>query len=135
MVAPVQNEPRRLALGLALAVLFLVGQLSTFTHLLLVPHATCLAHGELIHLDGPPAAAAPATNEPAFAAAPPQSTNHGDEHCVVAASGRERSISPSSTGRLITSPRDGAVARLPRTVVIAPSLALLRLAPKSSPPA
>jgi hypothetical protein len=121
---------------LAIACACLLGQVSGWVHDALVQHATCLEHGESIHLRP---LALGATNDGAghrmheTAAAPaPGSGGDEHEHCAVANARRAPTI-------LDTAPRfDQAPAR-----VDAPRPALSRpawrdrsylIAPKTSPP-
>jgi hypothetical protein len=121
-------------LGSGLALLFLVTQLSSFTHLLLVRHATCLAHGELIDLDASEVARAPAAEGQAWVAVPATFADHGDQHCAVSTSRREKlGLSPAVRPVLSSSGVPPSMAA-PEAAPFVKSVALLRLAPKSSPP-
>jgi hypothetical protein len=120
------------ALGVALALLFLGGQLSGLTHQLLVRHVTCAEHGELIHADERVAHSAPVQG-PAVSEAE-AGPAHQHEHCLASVSRREKLIPAVSVSALpslapprfvaFVAPGQGALCRL----------SLLRLAPKSSPP-
>jgi hypothetical protein len=124
----------------ALAALCLLGPILGYAHMLLVAHARCPEHGELLHLDAPAvsepvASSENPTREPAVA---PESDlaseTHDHDHCVVT-SARKTQAAVRSAGPLLVvgdhPPQqladDGAVTR--------PPVALYVLAPKNSPPA
>ena len=126
---------------LGLALLCLATQLSGFAHLAFVPHVTCAEHGELVeagaHL---PATAVRRSSEDGAAellAAEPRletSGGHSHDHCIVMAVRR-------TPARLVRSsvPIDATatVARgvcLERERSLTPSIPLLDVAPKNSPP-
>jgi hypothetical protein len=113
----------------------LLAQVVALAHLVLVEHRTCAQHGETIH-----AAPAPARTEPGPAnAVAVQSVNptaaDDHDHCLCMAPGRERFalLAPSHDGWGACPP--AATCQIPIAVGPAPSIALLDLAPKGSPPA
>lgn len=126
-----------LSLAWALTAFATVAQVASAAHLLLERHAFCAEHGELIHTDGRPAAAAPGAESAGAAVASDQAgpSARSHEHCSVALERRERSglaaqraeIAPPCT----QSELSPACAFGPRLAVEA----LFRLAPKNSPPA
>jgi len=128
---------QRLVFTLAIAALFLAAQLSTFGHLLFQRHVAC-AHGELIHVDESPAhpVVAP-TEEPelAYRAGPNVASSHAHDHCLTCIAGRERLMSVSPASGLVLAPVSKDVAGAARGPCAPAPVALLRLAPKSSPPA
>lgn len=124
-----------------LALLCLLGQLSSATHLLLVRHSTCPEHGELIDTtsrgSNAPAAStsgATAARTTAVTAAPDLPAGHGHDHCAILSHQRQQialqALQPSV---------DAPPPALPVRVVVAtrPAFAGTRylLAPKNSPPA
>jgi hypothetical protein len=124
----------------ATSTLLLAAQLLTLGHLLIVRHTICPEHGEAIHSgsaseDG---ALRPthehATGDQALVAgAPPAEEAH--EHCLARTNTRERfallpvlDVAPGPL--LLVAPRPSLAA-----VAVTQALAVLRLAPKNSPPA
>ena len=117
----------------------LAAQLVTLGHLLIVRHSICPEHGEAIHsgLAGQARALAPAhqgrASDPVLVSETP-TAEHAHDHCLARANTRERfALTPvldSTPGSL------PVVATLPllSAVGAAPAVAVLRLAPKNSPP-
>ena len=133
ILAPTAS-PANAGRGIRVAIcgLLALAQLSLLSHAALVTHRTCALHGEAIHtsgvtvsprLDFTPDAAAPAAADPA---------DH--DHCLSLAVARERFLpeSPAHDGApaLALAP-DHAIPAIARPT---PGIALLSLAPKSSPP-
>ena len=121
-----------------LALLCLTTQLSIFAHLALVPHATCLEHGELVDAASlPPLPLTAASDEDSAIAALPLATvtAHAHDHCILSALRRlpaqlQREAEPNQA-RACSEP-----SAPPRVDQLLPQIiALLDLAPKSSPPA
>jgi hypothetical protein len=127
-----------------LALLCLLGQLSSATHLLLVRHSTCPEHGELIDTtsrgsNSPAASASAATAAvtaamPAVTAGPDLPAGHGHDHCAILSHQRQQ-IALHALQHSVDAPPPP----LPVRVVVAtrPVFAgtLYLLAPKNSPPA
>ena len=123
----------------ATSTLLLAAQLLTLGHLLIVRHTICPEHGEAIHSGSPSETQAlrpsheGATNAPALdgGAAPAE---HAHDHCLAQANTRERfALLPSAdltTGPLLLAPPRPSLAAVAAT----PAVAVLRLAPKNSPP-
>lgn len=126
----------------ALAALFLLGPIMGYAHLLLVRHAQCPEHGELVHLGE--AAVAPEgdigleSNRPGAATdvvgSGHQSENHGHDHCDLVATRKAQAplhaAGPALQAAATPSPHpidDGPLA--------GSQIAIYRLAPKNSPPA
>ncbi len=131
-----RNAPRaRFAAGL-IAALSLVAQLGSVAHLAVVQHVTCLEHGEQIDVardSGAPAVAdAKPVTEPHIAAS--GEPGHGHEHCPLAAFRRQRALPESHARVLPPATADPRAFVLAAHVTPAPAIALLSLAPKSSPP-
>ena len=123
----------------AVAWLILVTQGASFAHLLLVRHAVCPEHGELIHPDevGTAAHVAPASTpgngSAAIGAADDASHEHG--HCTVAVHRRHAiSVPPARFIALLARPPVEAV-QPPVSAARPAAIAIYRLAPKNSPPA
>ncbi len=123
----------RIASTIALAAVFLTAQLSAFQHRLEVQHAVCAEHGEQIHAEGSSPEAAH-TDDAVTASTP--AFDHGHDHCFAFLARRE-ALAPASVPT-IALPEGPAVERpaIAEGAVGALSpVAVLRLAPKSSPPA
>jgi hypothetical protein len=127
-------------LSTALAVVCLLGPIVAQAHMLLVQHATCAEHGELVHLDGVNGdsvgtdATASSDLTTVSSASLEDAKPHGHDHCAAA------------SARRIQAPVDRPQLNLPAAAsataapfdLDAPSgapVALYRLAPKNSPPA
>jgi hypothetical protein len=127
-------------LAVLVAPLCLIGQFSGIAHNLLVQHATCAEHGELVHTAGLQQTDGVGSAVPADAAvrgsAPGEAVEeHGHDHCLAVAHGRGH-IGLQSAGAAVsldaTPPALGSVTD---GDAVAVSVALYRLAPKNSPPA
>ena len=124
-----------------MACLLVAGQFAGTAHLLLVRHAICPLDGELIHpsesegVSGHDAHAHP-RNEglPTVAAAEGQDAHHGHEHCILAASRRDRATLEARVVELLTPPRTIVATLSVREAAAGARIALHRLAPKQSPP-
>jgi hypothetical protein len=119
----------------ALATLALVGQLASFAHLVLVRHVTCAEHGELIEV-GHERALAVATahaDSPGIATAATGQA-HGHDHCLLAPMRRDR-VALGAPHALDCAHVDafGTIGRVGARL-IPPPIAVILLAPKSSPP-
>ncbi|MBX7101014.1 MAG: hypothetical protein K1X89_25080 [Myxococcaceae bacterium] len=128
---------RRFA-ALMTGVLLVAGQLSSLAHFALVRHARCAEHGELVHAQGEGAltSAAPrASPGPAVQARALAEESHGHDHCVLGIARRSGALIPVQPALTLTAPHDAGVMTAPVSHPAGPSVALLRLAPKSSPPA
>ncbi len=119
--------------------LLLAAQLATLGHLSIVRHTICREHGEAIHSGSPGGAQAlrpthqVAPADPALAGGG-QPAAHSHDHCLAQAKTRERfALLPaldSMPGPVL------AAATLPSLSAVgtAPAVAVLLLAPKTSPP-
>ncbi len=123
----------------AISTLLLLAQFATLGHLLIVRHTICPEHGEALHAgaygqaQGLPATHAGATNDPALdkGTAPAE---HAHDHCLARANTRERfallpflDVAPGPL--LLAAPLPSRTS-----AAVTPALAVLRLAPKNSPP-
>lgn len=127
---------RRIAASVA-ALLLLSSPLSEALHTVLVPHAICAEHGEVIHLQG----ARAGTRDPSATDQNPRfdtngvAAESGHEHCpVVAASSRRAAARPNTESLLLPAAASSDVARLKVATHPDSSLELVLLAPKTSPP-
>jgi hypothetical protein len=128
---------------LAVAGLCLMAQVLGLVHLALVQHATCLEHDALVHA-GPVQPASDATaDRPAPPAHPrsverpgPDSAGHADDHCLAAGFRRLDLASLRAQAAVAGAPPEIPLRHRQRDHLPPPApVALLRLAPKSSPPA
>jgi hypothetical protein len=124
---------RSFLLGVIVPLALLAGQLSTVVHSMAVEHERCLEHGELVHrVKAPSSARANAARASLGAMA--ASDGHGDDHCLSLASRRETLRAPDRpTAALVARPV--ASLSVPAARVLVENGALLRFAPKTSPPA
>jgi hypothetical protein len=124
--------------------LCLLGQLLGLVHLALVRHATCLEHDALVHAEesSEPARLAGGSRQesPARSSATDlvqpltvDTAGHADDHCLAVGCRRlDLTFSRSDWSLAASNPRAHAAA--PAGVEPPAPVALLRLAPKSSPP-
>jgi len=127
---------RHAVFSFALAAMFLASQVSSFTHDLLFTHVTCLEHGERIHANEALSSPAPAPGDsPEVTAASTDASGPGHEHCLATAARREESGVPPARQVEELAPGKPTVALAAVDVAGGTSVALLRLAPKGSPPA
>jgi hypothetical protein len=123
------------SLAAALAAVALVGQLASFAHLALVRHVTCAEHGELIEVGRERALTAAAPHAAgAIVASTATSEAHGHDHCLLAPMRRDglARVAP----RALDCAHVDAYGTIGRAVdrQVPPPIAVIRLAPKSSPP-
>ena len=141
-----RRKPRtgslRLALGLAVSGVWVAGQACGTLHMLLVQHAFCAEHGELIDSDLSEGSTPDLEVSPRSAEANTfvqidvaKHQTHAHEHCQVMASARRPTApifrSPDSVALLFSTTQLESVVDAPRGAL----LELFRLAPKNSPPA
>lgn len=117
-----------------LALAFALASLLGMAHEATTRHATCAEHGELVHAPARVARSERTTAASALRGAAPAAL-HGHDHCSINATTRASShdLRRPAIARGPLAARD--IARAPRTDALAPSLALYRTAPKTSPPA
>jgi len=119
-----------------LATVALVGQLTSFAHLVLVRHVTCAEHGELVELghERTTAKSARQGQPSAVVSAVSDSDGHGHDHCLIAPMRRDRVA--AGTPASFDSAHIDAYGTIGVVVAdeIAPPIALILLAPKNSPP-
>jgi hypothetical protein len=119
---------RRFLLASAFVALVGVAQLGPLVHLVLVPHVTCAAHGELVHGSAEAAPASPVDDDVAFA--PGASKDH-HEHCVTLNAQRSALLKVSARAA-VGAVHTQLLAGCER--VAAFCLGVLARAPKASPP-
>jgi hypothetical protein len=113
----------------------MIGQLLGFAHIAFKTHVTCAEHGELVDADTAPEIAQSADRAVVSRLAPARANaSHGHEHCATAPHRRDRAAH-SFVRSVVTSARLAALERRVATVDPPPSIRLILLAPKSSPPA
>ena len=118
-----------------LATLALASQLASFAHVVLLRHVTCTEHGELIEVGREQAIVATPTRETTQAVSASSSAGaHGHDHCLIVATRRHRFL-VGVVASLDSMHVDahGTIARLSHDEA-PPPIAVLLLAPKSSPP-
>ncbi len=126
-----RNHTRLSASVLASALV--CAQLSSAMHFAFVKHVSCAEHGELVEV-GPNTAAPRAVVTPNKAVHSDESVQHGHDHCTITALRRERFL-PASPITITTRIPSVLLAYAPTALrAPPPAIALLDLAPKSSPP-
>jgi hypothetical protein len=123
--------------ALALALFALSGQLFGIAHLLLVPHAVCAAHGELIHVERAANTAAPTAVDSTRAAYRGEAggeTSDSHEHCLAFALRREHHA--AAAVRALVVPKAPAKSTRPHadSAAVVRAALILLFAPKGSPP-
>jgi hypothetical protein len=128
--------------------LCLLAQLMGLIHLALVQHATCIEHDALVHAEQKQAAkpgveqaaeqrvdATERARTRSLQAEAPDSASHADHHCLAAGFRRPDLASLRSEWSLAVAPAGAADGPAHREGLPPPApVALLHLAPKSSPP-
>jgi hypothetical protein len=116
------------------AYLCLATHLAAILHVLVVRHATCPGHGEVVHGELPALSEAPLPAGQAAVDATPEAAE-ADEHCLLVAT-RRRELAGLVTIQqpVVLAPAATSIDS-PPVLPAAPPQALLRLAPKTSPPA
>jgi hypothetical protein len=123
---------RRSSFRLLTALALLLGHASGVAHLLLVEHARCPEHGELVHARTHPQARSTVAARTVLSAAP-LVDGHADDHCLACSTQSQSSGAARVVGRpmMLFVEVPLLAARDEATV---PRQRLLRLAPKTSPP-
>jgi hypothetical protein len=123
---------RRSSLRLLTALVLLLGHASGVAHLLLVEHARCPEHGELVHARTHPPSRLILAARTAVSAAP-LVDGHADDHCLACATQSQSAGAARVAGRPVM-----LFVRAPllaaRDEANVPRQRLLSLAPKTSPP-
>jgi hypothetical protein len=129
----------RAAFAFLTALLCLFAQVGGAAHLALVSHVRCFEHDALVHAGSDKhdrvTAAAPA--ELAVSSVPTDGAAHADDHCAVLVLRRREDglAAPRAVALAAPAPTETASTPPPRhdEILVGP-VALLRLAPKASPP-
>ena len=124
---------RRVCVLAGMLALFLQG--SSAGHMLLVEHARCTEHGELVHSDGEHVATDHThANAPAVHGTPDPDSEEAHDHCTASLDRRGGIVAVVaplvSTGAVQTSNE-----LAPGNALVIPTAAQFRIAPKNSPPA
>lgn len=118
------------------AILALFAQLGSLAHLALVKHVTCAEHGEMIDVADQAATSAVGADgrvaERRIGST--QAWAHGHDHCPLAAFRRQRSVARVQARPLSLPMAEPRGFALPAHLTPTPAIALLDVAPKSSPP-
>jgi hypothetical protein len=124
------------ALATLVAVLVGLSSLGQFAHFLLVAHAGCPEHGELLELGEQTShAEAHGSSEESDAAQLVSAPSAEHDHCQVLARGQREQAEPTPATVVVLSTSAGSVERLaPITTAICRKIPALSLAPKTSPP-
>jgi hypothetical protein len=108
----------------------LAAQAVGLLHVLVVRHATCPSHGELVH-----GAAVATSRAPDDTVQAPAAGEDVDDHCLVLANRRRDLALLTPVLEALPAPEVHPRALPPVTAAALVALPLLRLAPKTSPPA
>jgi hypothetical protein len=125
------------------ALMMLLGVLGGFVHLAREQHAVCVEHGETVHVEGEhpqPVAVVgvPIVGHRLRAAPPPPPCHEGHGHCGWTGLARHGAHASSVSAPVLAEVLPGVLTVASRDPVVAPppsGRALVRLAPKTSPPA
>jgi len=117
------------------AYLCLATHLMGVLHVLVVRHATCPDHGEVVHGEEPVPAETSTLPGQAARDATRDPDEEADDHCLLMAT-RRREVAPPPPGhQLILFSPVISTLETSAAAAAAPAGALLRFAPKTSPPA
>ncbi len=118
-----------------MAVVYLVGYLGAFLHTTSEVHVVCAEHGDLIHADAHIAEAAPASSTTQIKASETHNGHH--EHCALAQLVQSAQDARSDQAAVLA-PRFFIAPvlepELLNTPIRGPTIRLVLLAPKTSPP-
>ena len=117
------------------AYLCLATHLVGVLHVLVVRHATCPDHGEVVHGDEPVVADTPTLPGHVARDATRQLAEETDEHCLLMTTRRREVTAPPSGYQIVLFTPATSTLEASPAVAAAPAGALLRFAPKTSPPA
>jgi hypothetical protein len=117
--------------------LALIAQLGGVAHLAVVDHVACAEHGDMVEVSpdagGPRSLAAAETATQGIRAVHVKA--HGHDHCLIAAFRRERARAGATVSMCIPVSQKRAEQAALLASEPPPAIAILHLAPKSSPPA
>jgi hypothetical protein len=120
-------------LGGAVALAAMLSQVAGFAHLAFTRHVTCAEHGDLIEAGEAPAASAAQDQAHSRLAINGDGATHGHDHCLLAPQRRDRTTQ-SFTRTLVATAELPFMARFVDAVGPPPTIQLILLAPKNSPP-
>lgn len=130
------------ALAALLAAWLGLSSLAEVAHFMLIPHAVCAEHGELIELshdshDAEAHAAAAASEPEAEQDGARLGATNSDEHdhCQALATGQRELLLPGAVATALVPAPSASRANVTPITLTTPTLAPLALAPKTSPPA
>ncbi|MCK6545634.1 hypothetical protein L6R52_07170 [Myxococcota bacterium] len=138
VLARLASKERRSLIAALFAALLAFGQLAPFLHALGVEHSTCAEHGELIEVKDAHAAHAAVPAAPADDAAvtagrePPAPGAHVHDHCELALHGSPPAFVDGASALAVA--LHASVERPFALEAAWAPRAVLRLAPKTSPP-
>ena len=115
----------------AIAFFVLAAQIGGLAHLAFVKHVECAEHGEMVEVR---AGSTIDHQDPVAAFHTDSAPAHGHDHCGIATLRRERTQSHSVPVAVAPQPRTDLGRTLERAIAPPPSIAILDLAPKNSPP-
>jgi hypothetical protein len=125
-------------LAACLALLLTASSLGQIAHFLVVPHAICAEHGELLELSGSAEHSRTdhAADDGEHRASPFASSEAGagHDHCELLASGQRQLALPAAALVAVIPAASGCALELPPVTAQRLSLPTLALAPKTSPP-
>lgn len=133
------TSPAMRAAAALLALFLVASSFGQIAHLLLVQHAVCVEHGELVELQAHAAHdadghATPGDEHPSGDPASPDSGVDHD-HCQVLARGQHEQLLPAEPGASLAAAKpEAARSALAAPALPAPASPPLLLAPKTSPP-
>jgi hypothetical protein len=124
------------ALAVLIAGLLSLSSLGEIAHFLLVPHAICADHGELIEVSEVGGHAAPHADAPSSApqVAPASGEGSGHDHCELLASHQRQLALPAVAPGAVVPVATGVLIALAGGETSRQPLPALALAPKTSPP-
>jgi hypothetical protein len=116
------------------AYLCLATHLAGIVHVLVVRHATCPGHGEMVHGAAPVAVRTPLGPGKVARGVPADAGEELDEHCLMLATRRREMAALTPTPQPFIHVPAATRLEAPPVVAAVTPRALLRLAPKTSPP-
>lgn len=123
---------RAAALVALLAVL--AAQATSVLHAAIAEHDTCPEHGELVEAAAPRGPATLPVGELAGIAAAEVAAIHHHERCALSLSAQPRALCGAAGGAPLAEERSRSATKPSAAEPLEPPVAILRVAPKSSPP-
>jgi hypothetical protein len=122
-------------MGAVLCGLLAFAQVLAFSHAAFVAHRTCALHGESVHAGAVTSPPRLTSSHPSTSPLAGDSAGHVHEHCLCMAQARARFLLSPQAHQASRCPAVAADHAIPFIARPASPIALLLLAPKSSPPA